>query len=173
MAAIAVVAVSGGVAVTAANAATLGHSRTSALDLVPPTEKVGDSLLYDEATARDAWKAVVDAFPESYPKGYAPPTDLRTTYEKTDGERLFFEASLIDMMIAEDYRCSWLTAGELGTVAPDEVSAALATYWSLPSVAEFDQSGLTIERLAAIAKEQGFKSSNEALLAYACSGWEN
>jgi hypothetical protein len=170
---IALLAVGSGVAVTAANAATLSNSGTSALNLVAPSERLGDALLYNEATARDAWHKVVDAFPESYPEGYAPPADLPLSYERAEGEKLYFEASLIDMMIAEDFRCSWLAAGKSGTATSDEVATALKTYWSLPSVAEFDQTGLTTERLAAIANEQGFKSSNDALLAYACSGWEN
>lgn len=143
-----------------------------ALALVPATTTQNGASFYDlEALAR-AWPAAVDAFNQGLPEGYSLARELPAGFQTLDPRTNIFEAQIVDMSIATDYRCAWLDAHSKGSASDEEVQMALDTYWTLPSVAKFDETGFDTD-LEQISVELGYSDRDQALFDLTCNGWEN
>lgn len=158
---------------TAATASSNGNSVAvrGALALTPASTQQNGAHFYDAEVLPRAWAASVAAFDEPLPDGYglskALPDELR---ELGPGQNLY-QAQIVDMTIAAEYRCAWLDAGLRGLAPEDAVAEALETYWTLPSIAEFDRTGLQ-DDLGEVSASLGYENPNEALFDLTCNGWE-
>jgi hypothetical protein len=160
------------VASTAAASVTGGAAvREGTLGLTSASVEKDGASFYDQATLATAWEASVEAFDRSLPSGYRLSVQSSADFEKLGSGQSLFEAQIVDMSVATDYRCAWLDAGLSGKATTAQVQKALATYWTLPSVAEFDQTGLDTD-LEKISAELGYKDQNKALFDLTCNGWE-
>ena len=139
--------------------------------LTPATVQQWDASFYDSATLGVAWQAAADAFKQPLPAGYRVTTRVAQDFEKLGPGASLFEAQVVDMAIATDYRCAWLDAGLSGAATGDQVQNALKAYWTLPSVAEFDRTGLDVD-LEKVTAELGYTDTNQALFDLTCNGWE-
>lgn len=164
----------GAISVAAGAAASWGEERTieeGTLALTPATLEHGGAYFYDQATLVTASQAAAAAFKEALPNGYRLSVTASTEFEELGPGQNLFEAQIVDMAVATEYRCAWLDAGLTGATTGDQVQQALKTYWTLPSVAEFDQTGLDTD-LEKISAELGYKDPNQALFDLTCNGWE-
>lgn len=165
----------GAISVAAGTAAASASDGTAikegTLALTPATVEQGGASFYDQVALATAWRASADAFKEALPNGYRVSTPVPTDFEKLDPGQNLFEAQIVDMDIATDYRCAWLDAGFAGAATGEQVQEALKTYWTLPSVAKFDLTGLDTD-LDKVSAELGYKDPNQALFDLTCNGWE-
>lgn len=155
-----------------ASAASALDATEGAAALVDPSEKVGGAEFYDWPSAKLAWTRSVEAFDEKLPAGSAISTSSPWSEASLAPGKNIFEVSLVDMTLANEYRCAWLRSEIAGTATAKEVDGAIETYWSLPSVAEFDLTGLRGENLTNVAKQLGYASEHLALHDLTCTATE-
>jgi len=162
-----------GVVASQASAATTG---TAARDLVAPAVTTENSQGYTVDQLPEVWTKVKDNFALKFPPGYGfdQPFYQKGDFPAEGDGKVVVDAALPDMFAANYWRCAWLDAGlsEGTKVSKADLSSALQSYWSLPSVRQFDETGLDEATLSKLAAKAGYADGNSALYALACEGFE-
>lgn len=147
----------------------LGNALNAAAAPTPQVEMDGHHF-YTDAQMDAVWTDVRRTF-----SAEIDPAALPAIFPGERSENALYEVGIAEMVAAQYWRCGWLDERLSGgkEIESSELEAMMATYSSLPKIAEHDLTGYTSTRLAELSRRFGLDSAAETLYFLDCKGVES